>query len=232
MTTSLLPQHFSCQRGITTQYELITSSNTSSRTSFFIRNELGSGIVIRNEQINTAPREVDVGAASWGSAGTLKSVRPQTRAAGHGDFALALKRDGSEKAVLVLAGELDLYRAPAIEDALAEAIGPNLGRDRVRHLVVDLRSVDFIDSTTLRLLLDASRRQHAEGGHLLVLVGPQTPMAAFEATGFDRLLTIRRSDDEPRNSVGRTVRSERIGLSPPPHTTLKGRNHHGNNGNN
>jgi anti-anti-sigma factor len=153
---------------------------------------------MRNEQVNTAPPEVEVGAASWGSAGTLKSVRPQTLAAGHGDFALALKRDGSEKAVLVLAGELDLYRAPAIEDALAEAIGPNLGRDRVRHLVVDLRSVDFIDSTTLRLLLDASRRQHAEGGHLLVLVGPQTPMTVFEATGFDRLLAIRRLDDEPR----------------------------------
>ena len=184
---------------------------------------------MRNEQVNTAPPEVEVGAASWGSAGTLKSVRPQTLAAGHGDFALALKRDGSEKAVLVLAGELDLYRAPAIEDALAEAIGPNLGRDRVRHLVVDLRSVDFIDSTTLRLLLDASRRQHAEGGHLLVLVGPQTPMTVFEATGFDRLLAIRRLDDEPRN-IACTTSSEWTRLSPPPNTTLKRRNSNGNNG--
>jgi anti-anti-sigma regulatory factor len=102
----------------------------------------------------------------------------------------------------------------------------------VRHLVVDLRLVAFIDSTTLLLLLDASRRQHAEGGQLLILVGPQTPMTAFEAAGFDRLLAIRRSDDEPRNSVGRTVRSERIGLSPPPHTTFRGRNHDGNNGEN
>lgn len=186
---------------------------------------------MRNEQINAAPPEVELGAASWASAGTLESIRSRARAAGHGDFALALERDGSEKAVLVLAGELDLYRARAIEDALAEAIGPKLGRDRVRHLAVDLRSVTFIDSTTLLLLLGASRRQHAEGGHLLVLVGPQTPMTVFEATGFDRLLAIRRLHDEPRHSVLRTVRSERIGLSPPPHTTLKGRNH-GNNGNN
>ena len=187
---------------------------------------------MRNEQINTAPPEVEVGAASCGTAGTLESVRPQARAAGHDDFALALERDGSETAVLVLAGELDLYRAPAIEDALAEAIEPKLGSDRVRHLAVDLRLVTFIDSTTLLLLLGGSRRQHAEGGHLLVLVGPQTPMTAFEAAGFDRLLAIRRSDDEPRNSVVRTVSSERIGLSPPPHTTFKGRNHDGNNGNN
>lgn len=186
---------------------------------------------MRNEQISTAPPEVDFGAASWGSAGTLERVRPQALA-GHGDFALILERDGNEKAVLVLAGELDLYRAPAIEDALAEAIGPELGSDRVRHLDVDLRLVTFIDSTTLLLLLGASRRQQAEGGHLLVLVGPQTPMTAFEAAGFDRLLAIRRSDDEPRNTVVRTVSSERIRLTPPPHTTSKGRNHNGNNGSN
>ena len=187
---------------------------------------------MRNEQVNTVPPEVRVGAASWGSAGILKSVRPQAWAAGHGDFALALERDGSERGVLVLAGELDLYRAPAIEDALAEAIGLKPGRDRVLHLVVDLRSVTFIDSTTLLLLLGASRRLHAEGGHLLVLVGPRTPMTVFEATGFDGLLAIRRLDDEPRNSVVRTISSERIGLSPPPHTTFKGRNHNGNNGSN
>ena len=76
--------------------------------------------------------------------------------------------------------------APAIEDALVE----------VRDLTVDLRMVTFIDATTLVLLLGASRRQQAHGGQLLVLVGPQTPMTAFEATGFDRLLAIRRLDDE------------------------------------
>jgi len=184
---------------------------------------------MRNEQTNTAPPEV--GAASSGSAGALESAWPRARAAVQGDFALALERDGSETAVLVLAGELDLYRAPAIEEALAEAIAPKLGSDRVHHLTVDLRLVTFIDSTTLHLLLGASRRQHAEGGHLLVLVGPQTPMTAFEAAGFDRFLAIRRSDDEPRNSVVRTANSERIRLSPPPHTT-NGRNHNGNNGSN
>jgi anti-anti-sigma factor len=186
---------------------------------------------MRNEQVNTAPAEVEVGAGSWGSAGALESIRPRARAVGHGDFALALELDGSETAVLVLAGELDLYHARAIEDALAEAVAPKLGSDRVRHLVVDLRLVAFIDSTTLLLLLGASRRQHAVGGDLVVLVGPQTPMTVFEATGFDRLLTIWRLPDDPRNSVLRTVRSERIDLGPPPHTTLKGRNHD-NNGNN
>jgi anti-anti-sigma regulatory factor len=198
---------------------------------------------MRDGNINTAPTEV--GPAGWGSAGAGESAWPQAGAAGPGDFALALRRDGCETAVLFLAGELDLYRAPAINDALAEAIGAKLdsvrchepslaappaegaqGPDgKVRHLAVDLRLVTFIDSTTLALLLAASRRQHAQGGELLVLVGPQTPMTAFEVTGFDRLLAIKRLDDE-------AISSERIGLSPPPHTSLKGRNHNGNSGNN
>ena len=112
--------------------------------------------------------------------GPSRAQLPQARTV-QDDFSLALERCGSETAVLVLAGELDLFRAPAIEDALAE----------VRHLTVDLRLVTFIDATTLGLLLGASRRQQAQGGQLLVLVGPQTPMTAFEATGFDRLLAIR-----------------------------------------
>jgi len=160
---------------------------------------------VLSEQINTAAPEP--GAAGLG-AEVLERELPQARTV-QDDFSLALERYGSESAVLVLAGELDLFRAPAIEDGLAA---------EVRHLTVDLRMVTFIDATTLVLLLGASRRQQAHGGHqLLVLFGPQTPMTAFEATGFDRLLAIRRLDDEPRNSVVRTVSSERIGLSPPPH---------------
>jgi anti-anti-sigma regulatory factor len=129
------------------------------------------------------------------------------------DFALALEWRSSGTVVLVLAGELDLYRGPEIEQAFAEAIGAEPHSDRrkpvsdgpsadggeirggqVRRVAVDLRSVTFIDSTTLAMLLAASRRQEARGGVLLVLVGPQTPMTAFEVTGFDRLLAIRRVD--------------------------------------
>jgi anti-anti-sigma regulatory factor len=211
--------------------------------------ELGKVPWMRHEQINTAPTEV--GRANWGSAGTGESVWPQVGAAGPSDFALALRRDG-ETAVLVLAGELDLYRAPAITDALEEVIGaeldsnwfhkpsigppPSVGAEghdgKVRYLTVDLRLVTFIDSATSNLLVAASRRQHAQGGQLLVLVGPLTPMIAFEVLGLDRLLAIKRVRDEARDEARTTVSSERSGLSPPPHNSLKERNHHGSYGNN
>ena len=166
--------------------------------------------------------DVHGGAMSRRSPGAGETAGPQARAAAgpvH-DFALALERHGRGTAVLVLGGELDLYRVPEIEDALARAIGPLPGSDRceptfdgrsgdglqipgeeVRRLAIDLRSVTFIDSTTLALLVAASRHQHAQGGELLILVGPQTPMSAFEVTGLDRLLTIRRVEDDQGNNA-------------------------------
>lgn len=107
------------------------------------------------------------------------------------DFALTLERLDDGTMVLALAGELDLYRAPEIEEALAQA------SDVDRTLTVDLRSLTFLDSTLLVMLLDATRRQRARGSELDVLVGPQTPMTAFEVTGFHRLLAIRRMDGDP-----------------------------------
>lgn len=111
------------------------------------------------------------------------------------DFALTLERLDDGAPVLVLAGELDLYRAPEIEEALAQAIeSPD---EEPRSLTVDLRSVTFLDSTALAILLETTRRQRARGGELIVLVGPQTPTTAFEVTGFDRLLAIRRMAGDP-----------------------------------
>ena len=130
------------------------------------------------------------------------------------DFALTLKRRAGGTTIVVLAGELDLYRAPEIERALAEAIEPEAAQEghgngllipafggyisnpRVRRVVVDLRAVTFLDSTTLVVLLAASGRQYARGGELLVLVGPHTPTTAFEATGLDRILAIKQVRDD------------------------------------
>lgn len=99
------------------------------------------------------------------------------------DFELVLTHRAGGTTVLALAGELDLYRAPELERAFAEL--------RARRVVVDLRAVTFLDSSTLGLLLAANGRQQARGGELLILVGPLTPRRPFEVTGFDRLLTIK-----------------------------------------
>jgi len=111
-----------------------------------------------------------------------------------GTFELNLPRREGGTTVLAVSGELDLHRAPALERALAEALEPDAAQER-RRVVVDMRAVTFLDSTTLALLLAAHGRQQARGGEVLILVGPQTPTSVFKVTGFDRLLTIKHLRD-------------------------------------
>jgi anti-anti-sigma regulatory factor len=178
--------------------------------NFTRQQRVASSHVMRTGYIDSEPTSAGAG-AKGAAAGARETAAPQVGTAAPGcDFAVALEWRGSSTAVLLLAGELDLYRAPAIEKVLTEAIGLELHKDgqpgdgretpaeKARHLAVDLRSVTFVDSTTLGLLLAASRHQQARGGTLLVVVGPQTPMTAFEVTGCDRLLAIRRGDDRSR----------------------------------
>jgi anti-sigma B factor antagonist len=142
-------------------------------------------------------KQAEAETTDGGSPGGGQTAVPPVGGAGQvPDFTLALDRRGGT-AVLTLTGELDLYRAPEIEDALAAGREPDANGEGAHRFTVDLRSVTFIDSTMLGLLLAASRRHKARGAELNVLVGPQTPMTAFEVTGVDRLLAISRDDDGP-----------------------------------
>src|SRR4029078_7656336 len=68
------------------------------------------------------------------------------------DFELTVTRRPGGSRVIAVSGELDLYRAPAFEQALAEAVESDTSSEGTR-VVVDLREVTFLDTTTLALLL-------------------------------------------------------------------------------
>ena len=67
--------------------------------------------------------------------------------------------------VLSLTGELDLYTAPAVRDALRGAV-----ERAPKRLVVDLSGVTFIDSTALGTLVEARSRLH--DGKAFALAAP------------------------------------------------------------
>ena len=86
----------------------------------------------------------------------------------------------------MLAGELDMESADALKCKVAELRVPE-----VTEIVLDLRQVDFIDSSGLRVLL-ALRNDAEHNGHALTLVPP--PPAArrlFELTGTVNLFDWR-----------------------------------------
>jgi anti-sigma B factor antagonist len=80
---------------------------------------------------------------------------------------------------VVVGGDIDVVSAPIIEAALRQA-EQRLG-DAATPLVVDVAGVDFIDSSGLRILLAASRRNGRLGRRLLLL---------SPGSSVDRLLSI------------------------------------------
>jgi anti-anti-sigma factor len=81
-------------------------------------------------------------------------------------------------ASLALHGELDLASAPALESSLYSIEEQGLSR-----LVIDLRELRFIDSTGLRLLLQADARWRKRGRELVLRPGDPMVQRVFDVTG-------------------------------------------------
>ena len=86
--------------------------------------------------------------------------------------------------VVSLAGELDLYNASAVREALLECCAESPER-----LIVDLSAVKFIDSTALGVLIEARTRLANKKGFLLAAPGLET-RRALEISGLDRHFTV------------------------------------------
>jgi anti-sigma B factor antagonist len=99
------------------------------------------------------------------------------------DPVASVDRNGSA-VVVRLAGELDLYNAHAVRDALLECCSE--GPER---LVVDLSNVSFVDSTALGVLIEARTRLANRRGFLLAAPGLET-RRALEISGLDRHFAV------------------------------------------
>jgi anti-sigma B factor antagonist len=91
---------------------------------------------------------------------------------------------------LALEGELDLAAARQMEESLAAA-----ERESPARLIVDLGRLAFIDSTGLRLLLQADARAREHGYELLLRPGEPAVQRVFEVTGS---LGVLRFEDAPQ----------------------------------
>ena len=83
--------------------------------------------------------------------------------------------------VVRLGGELDVYNAGVVRDALLEVAG----RTEDGRLVVDLAQVSFVDSTLLGVLVEARTRVADRRAFLLAAPGLEV-RRALEVSGLDR----------------------------------------------
>jgi anti-sigma B factor antagonist len=101
------------------------------------------------------------------------------------DFSISAEdRDG--RAHLSLRGELDLATAPELEQLVNERV------DAGQEVVVDLRGLEFMDSSGIRVLVAAHARA-GRSGTRVVIVRPEPSSAVakiVEVSGLDGELNL------------------------------------------
>jgi len=98
--------------------------------------------------------------------------------------------------IVDVAGEVDLYTAPRLEEALTRAAAgtPPL-------IVINLTQTTYLDSTALRVLTAALKRTRERNGEF-VLVSTQPKIAKlFSITGLDQLFAFCATEDEALRKV-------------------------------
>ena len=95
---------------------------------------------------------------------------------------IEIKKNAAET-ILQIAGRLDTVTAPALDKTIHEEIGD------ARNLILDLKSLEYISSAGLRVLLGAQKKMQKIGSRKVVNVC-EAVMEVFEMTGFADILAI------------------------------------------
>lgn len=99
-------------------------------------------------------------------------------------FRVEVHKDG-EAAVVAVSGELDLASGPELEAELDQLSGPT-----TPLVIIDLRQLDFMDSTGLSILVRAHQRLAGEGCELGLVRGSQQVQRLLDLTGVAERLRV------------------------------------------
>ena len=91
----------------------------------------------------------------------------------------------ADAAVIVVSGELDIASAPELEQVL-DQIQP----EQTKLVIVDLRELEFMDSTGLSIIVRAHQRLAEEGCELTLVQGPPQVQRLLDLTGVAERLRL------------------------------------------
>ena len=95
---------------------------------------------------------------------------------------LEIKKNAAET-IIQITGRLDTITAPALDKTINEDIG------ETKNLILDMKSLEYISSAGLRVLLGAQKKIQKIGSMKVVNVCSEV-MEVFEMTGFADILVI------------------------------------------
>lgn len=117
-------------------------------------------------------------------------------------------------ALVRITGELDACSAQQIEEQVQQSLSPGF-----RRVILDLRDLEFIDSTGIRLLVQVVTRKHEPNGVVVVCPRALVARRALELVGLTRLMRTVDTLDEVLAS-GSPLEAERVEENGGPARTL------------
>ncbi len=93
--------------------------------------------------------------------------------------------ESNDYRVLKPTGDLDVYTVGSLRDAIASIL-----EEQKPHVVVDLDSVPFMDSSGLGALMGGVRRLREAGGDLAISCTREQHLKLFTITGFGEGVSI------------------------------------------
>ena len=93
--------------------------------------------------------------------------------------------------LITVEGELDIHTAPGLGQAISELV-----QEGVYDLVIDLTTLEFLDSTGLGVLVGGLKRVRAHDGSLQLVCTQERILKIFRITGLTKVFPIHSSVDE------------------------------------
>ena len=92
-------------------------------------------------------------------------------------------KKSAEATIIEIVGRLDTITAPSLDKTISEDVTD------AKHLILDLKGMEYISSAGLRVLLGAQKKMQKIGSMKVINVCAEV-MEVFEMTGFADILTI------------------------------------------
>jgi len=86
---------------------------------------------------------------------------------------------------------VDVYTAPQLKQQIIDLLDGG-----VRHVIVNLTAVDYLDSTALGVLIGGLKRLRERNGALDLICPNPRIRRIFEITGLDKIFDIYATEDE------------------------------------
>lgn len=94
-------------------------------------------------------------------------------------------------------GELDLETSPAFREVIEDKLTQY---DSIKHLIIDLRKVNFIDSSGLGVILGRFKHLSQQGGRVSAIIVSEPIRRIFELSGLLKIIDIYPNRQEALNN--------------------------------